>query len=92
MGPGCQYGRFKDGVASPVESDELALDSPMDHAGLDPGSGWRGIHRYDLQLSPGTGGIQHRSAYDGGRVGRELGAGDGALGKQHRVIGQIDYG
>src|SRR6185312_17482974 len=66
MGPGCQYGRLQDRVASPVESDELALDSPMDHAGLDPGSGWRGIHRYDLQLSPGTGGIQHRSAYHRG--------------------------
>src|SRR3954469_10711691 len=50
MGPGRQNGRLEDSMARPVESDELALDPLMDHAGLDTGTRWRGIHRNDFQL------------------------------------------
>src|SRR5215217_5532704 len=91
VSPGRQNCRFQYCVTSPVESNELTLYPAMNHAGLNPGSRWCGIHRDDLELSPGTGRIQHRSTYDCSGVGGELGAGDGALGKEHGVIGQVDH-
>src|SRR5829696_3428124 len=91
VSPGRQNCGLQYCVTSPVESDELTLDPLMNHASLDPGARWCGIHRDNLELSPGTGRIQNRSAYDCRGVGRELGAGDGALGKEHRIIGQVDH-
>src|ERR671912_164014 len=89
MGPGGENGGLEHRVTCPVEADELASDSPVNHAGVDPRSRWGGVDSEDLQLSPGACGLEDRSSHPDGRHRRELRTRDGALREQQGIVGEI---
>src|ERR671914_3142410 len=61
MSPGGQNRGLEHGMSSRIEADELPPGSPVNHPRIDPGPWRSGVYAYDLQLSPGTGGFQHRT-------------------------------
>src|SRR5215212_5230761 len=63
MGPGGENGRLQHRMSSPVEADELTLETAMDHPRLDAGAGRRCIESDHLELSPGTRRLKHYSGH-----------------------------